>query len=312
MATYTKTTWVNDQVPAINDTNLNNIESGIEGIYNEFDANTILKADVDNTPIKLAVAASRIVGRKSSGGIAALTVAEVEAMLTGLVPKTLYDAYSILYADTDNTPTALTVAASRFIGRKATGGIAAMTVAEAKTLLAIVVADISDHDKAAHDALGIAPASHGAAKHTDRTRYMWLGSPHHFSGGVENYGMALDPDVDEYATYSFALPTDFVSFSNLYVYYAADITANNVVLDIVSNYGVTGEAQNVHSDSDTTNVIAIGDTNRQRFTTAGLLASIAAGDIGFVTVTRDANHGSDDNTGDLVINGILIEYTADM
>lgn len=69
--------------------------------------------------------------------------------------KSLFDAYSILYADTDNTPVALTVAASRFVGRKAAGGIAAMTVAEAKTLLAIVVADISDHDKAAHDALNI-------------------------------------------------------------------------------------------------------------------------------------------------------------
>lgn len=269
MPTYTRQTWVNDQVPAINATNLNNIEAGINALFNEFDANTILKADADSTPIKLSVAAST------------------------------------------------------FLGRKAAGNIAAMTVAEAKTLLAIAITDISDipgtiasiltdHDKAAHDALDIAPASHGAAKHTDRTRYMWLGAPHHFSGGAENYGIALDPDADEYATYSFALPMDFVSFSNLYVYYAADITANNVVLDIVANYGAAAEAQNVHSDSDAANVIAIGDTNRQRFTTAGLLASIAAGDIGFITVTRDANHGSDDNTSDLVINGVLIEYTADM
>ena len=46
-----------------------------------FDANTILKADSDNTPVALAVAASRILGRKSSGGIAALTAAEVEVIL---------------------------------------------------------------------------------------------------------------------------------------------------------------------------------------------------------------------------------------
>lgn len=46
-----------------------------------FDANTILKADTDNTPVALAVAASRIIGRKSSGGIAALTVAEIKTLL---------------------------------------------------------------------------------------------------------------------------------------------------------------------------------------------------------------------------------------
>jgi len=85
---------------------------------------------------------------------------------SAFVTKALYDAYSILYADTDNTPAALPVAGSRIIGRKATGGIAALTVAEAKTLLAIAIADISDipgtiasiltdHDKARHDALNI-------------------------------------------------------------------------------------------------------------------------------------------------------------
>lgn len=30
---YTKTTWVNDSVPAINADNLNNIETGIDGLY---------------------------------------------------------------------------------------------------------------------------------------------------------------------------------------------------------------------------------------------------------------------------------------
>lgn len=136
-----------------------------------FDAYSILYADTDNTPAALTIAPSRLVGRKAAGGIAALTAAEARTLLSvsqtsDIVLKSLYDAYSILYADTDNTPAALTVAASRFVGRKAAGGIAAMTVAEAKTLLAIAIADISDipgtiasiltdHNKAAHDALNI-------------------------------------------------------------------------------------------------------------------------------------------------------------
>ena len=51
------------------------------------------------------------------------------------VAKTLFDAYTMLYADTDNTPAALSIGASTFVGRKASGGIAAMTVAEVEALL---------------------------------------------------------------------------------------------------------------------------------------------------------------------------------
>ena len=47
----------------------------------------------------------------------------------------LFDAHSILAATADNTPAALTVGASTFVGRKATGNISAMSVSEVKTLL---------------------------------------------------------------------------------------------------------------------------------------------------------------------------------
>jgi hypothetical protein len=55
---------------------------------------------------------------------------------TDCVLKTLYDAYSILAADTDNTPAALTVGASTIVGRKASGGIVALSASEALTILA--------------------------------------------------------------------------------------------------------------------------------------------------------------------------------
>jgi hypothetical protein len=50
-----------------------------------FDANTIIKADTDDTPSALAVGASTIVGRAATGGIAALTAAQVATLLNGLV-----------------------------------------------------------------------------------------------------------------------------------------------------------------------------------------------------------------------------------
>lgn len=48
-----------------------------------FDANTILMATSDNTPVALTVGASTIVGRKSSGNIVALTGAETAAIQAG-------------------------------------------------------------------------------------------------------------------------------------------------------------------------------------------------------------------------------------
>jgi len=54
-----------------------------------------------------------------------------------VVLKTLFDAYSILAADGDDTPAALTVAASTLVGRAAAGGIDALTAAEVRTLISV-------------------------------------------------------------------------------------------------------------------------------------------------------------------------------
>lgn len=54
--------------------------------------------------------------------------------LAGYVAKADYDANTILAATTDNTPVALPVAASRVLGRKATGDIDDMTLAEVVAL----------------------------------------------------------------------------------------------------------------------------------------------------------------------------------
>jgi len=51
------------------------------------------------------------------------------------VMKSLYDANSILYSDSDNTPAALSVGASQVVGRKASGGIVSISMADLRTLL---------------------------------------------------------------------------------------------------------------------------------------------------------------------------------
>ena len=146
----------------------------------------------------------------------------------------------------------------------------------------------------------------------DRTRSLWLTTPHYFTGGLSRYGVKLDPDVDEKTAYSFMTPEDFVSFEKLYVYYHAQLGGNNIVLDIHSYYGGLTETVGVHSNVDLGNVITIPNTTVQRFTTVGLLSGLTKGNRGVVRVVRDADHVSDTNTGDLVIIGIKIEYKADM
>jgi hypothetical protein len=57
------------------------------------------------------------------------------AVATDYVANALYNANTILIATTDNTPAPLTVAASRIVGRKASGDISAMTGAETAAVI---------------------------------------------------------------------------------------------------------------------------------------------------------------------------------
>lgn len=79
-----------------------------------------------------------------------------------IVLKSLFDANTMLYATSDNTPVALTVGASTFVGRKASGGITAMTATEAKTELAIAGADITNLREFVEDFLGTSTLVAGA------------------------------------------------------------------------------------------------------------------------------------------------------
>ena len=186
---YTPTTWVNNSTPAINATNLNNMETGIDDAHdcaniaytpfgdiiatnvqaaiteleNEkiskatLDANSIIKADTDDTPAVLTVAEQTLVGRITSGSIDDLSVAQVQTLINiedgadvtdaasvntaGAVMETDYNAHTILAATTDDTPAALGVAASELIGRTSVGDIDSLTMAEVRDTDMLNVAD---------------------------------------------------------------------------------------------------------------------------------------------------------------------------
>jgi hypothetical protein len=78
----------------------------------------------------------------------------LKAAIADVVLKTLFDANSILIADTDNTPAPLVMGASTILARLGAGGIVAATPAQLKTLLAIATGDVSGLGTAATHAHG--------------------------------------------------------------------------------------------------------------------------------------------------------------
>lgn len=92
-------------------------------------------------------------GPVNFGGVRLTNVAEptdttdavTKAYVDGVagLSANILNANTILKADLDDTPVALAVAPSRFVGRAATGAIAALTPTQAKAELAIAATDIS-------------------------------------------------------------------------------------------------------------------------------------------------------------------------
>lgn len=95
-----------------------------------------------------------------AGSIGAVTVqAAIDELATEKQPvgnyvnKADYNVSTILAADADDSPLPLTIPLSTLVGRKAAGGIAALTPAEAKAILAILSTDISDFVNAVRAAI---------------------------------------------------------------------------------------------------------------------------------------------------------------
>jgi hypothetical protein len=141
-----------------------------------FDANTILKADVDDTPVKLTIEEDRILSRYGSFPISGSTAEQIRDILNvedgadvtdydnvslaGAVMKTDFDVNTILKADIDNIPESLTININEIIGRISGDVIDGLSAAQVRTI--INVEDNAD----VTDAVNIASSVHGVAEKT--------------------------------------------------------------------------------------------------------------------------------------------------
>lgn len=112
-----------------------------------------------------------------------------------VVTKAAYAAYSILAADTDDVPAAVELAASQMIGRKASGGIVALTKTDILTIINVAdgatanakasaaevetgsddtkfVTVASIHDEAQHKIPHVAPGASGNVLTSDGTDWV--------------------------------------------------------------------------------------------------------------------------------------------
>ena len=121
-----------------------------------------------------------------------------------IITKALFDANTILAADTDDTPAALTVAEQTIVGRITSGNITALTAAEVRTLINVADgADVTGSN---------APQAHAAS---------------HKNGGS-----------DEVLLNEFGEPTGAVEFDgqeiqNPVIHQVADSTALNLLTPVV-------------------------------------------------------------------------------
>lgn len=319
------------------------IQAVIDDVINKFNANTILKADTDNTPAALAIAEQTIVGRKTGSSIAALTATEVRTILnvedgadvtdstnvdsSGAAMESDFNATTFLYATSDNTPQPKTPSDVRTIlnvenGATAdqTGGeIKAAYEAEANAYTDTKNTKLAGIDTGADVTADNPPQAHGASSHTDRTRAFLVCPHHHTSGDTTSTGVALDPTTVQNVVYRFGLPKDFVSLTSVKVLWTVDdydTVDGNVVLDINVKFGTPPQTYSLHDNDDVDNVIAITGysvLSQWTFTIdSSAFTNIVQGDVVLITVERDADHASDTFTKDAVILGLSVEYTSDM
>ena len=85
----------------------------------------------------IGVATAAVAANAGTGPVKLRGGAEAEVDLDDVVLKSLYDANSILAATADNTPAALTVAASTVVGRASSGNIVALTAAQQRTVAGV-------------------------------------------------------------------------------------------------------------------------------------------------------------------------------
>lgn len=227
----------------------------------------------------------------------------------GYVLESLFDANTILKADSDNTPAALTVGASTFVGRKSSGDIAALTPAEARTELGLTTRRMLLFVDGA-----IPPDASGTGNNPATLEKIVSSGSQTANTPKVTYVQALfDQSTDEHLMWHFAIPSDYTSGGTVRLLWGAKVTTG----DVIWKTGIeAGDASSTDMDAAVFNAADAaaastvpGTVGQFKETTIALtMTGASAGDEAILFVGRDADAGGDTAAGDATLRTAIFEY----
>lgn len=162
------------------------------------------------------------------------------------------------------------------------------------------------------------PNTHGPSEHTDQTRYLFLPAYGYCSGGeavldLRHTAKLRDSQTDHVA-FVFRVPDDFVSFGSVKAVWVCQVAAGNMDWTLHARYAASGEISSTHFDEPAEGTTANGGANKinvQEPANALSLSSLAKGDYVGIVMYRYGAEDADTINSDVMVYGLLFEYTAE-
>lgn len=164
------------------------------------------------------------------------------------------------------------------------------------------------------------PPEHGADKHTDVTRELFIPAYWARLAGCiqankgEYIAIRFTDAQDQNLLLIMRVPDDFVSFVSLKVRWLTDVAAGNMYWRTHATYAAAGEAYFTHSDTPgygATSNLGANLFHVQEPVNPLTLPNLAKGDVIALRFQRDATYVSDTINSWVWVMGLLFTYVAD-
>ncbi|MBW2672747.1 MAG: right-handed parallel beta-helix repeat-containing protein [Deltaproteobacteria bacterium] len=172
---------------------------------------------------------------------------------------------------------------------------------------------------AAWGAGDVGVSMHGADKHTNVTRTLFVPPSETYTGNAtyEAYWpvIALAAGSTQNVRFIFRVPSDFVSFTSLKVLWSGSpmgTAGQDWVADALAKYAAAGEGTGQHTDDPSSVTIDVPALATFYETDVGLtMSNLAKGDYVTVQLERLGGDAADTFGYDIAIYGLLLTYTAE-
>lgn len=113
----------------------------------------------------------------------------------------------------------------------------------------------------------------------------WRTIGNHIAYGID--------DINDYHGFIMYVPTTFETLEKAVLVVISEVTKSSVDLDIYIDYGKDGEAENAHSESDTSSTYNLTADEMTEIDISALLANLEAGDYLGMKVILKTDYASD-------------------